>query len=63
MQPGTPVGAAGSHTGQRGDSSSSEEGAQAGDVEGSEAAPLLAAGTALTATAAFRRRRGHRECG
>ena len=38
-----------------------QEGAEAGGVEGSEAALLLAAGTAIPAPASLRRRQGQQE--
>ena len=54
VQPCTPVGGASPPKGQRGDSSSSEEGAHTGDAERSEVMPLLAG---------LRRRQGRHESG
>ncbi|PSC75695.1 hypothetical protein C2E20_1010 [Micractinium conductrix] len=62
VQPCTPVGGASPPKGQRGDSSSSEEGAHTGDAERSEVMPLLAAGAEGLA-AGLRRRQGRHEGG
>lgn len=62
VQPSTPVGGASPPTGQRGDSSSSSEGAHAGDAERSGVIPLLAAGTEGLAPG-LRRRQGRHEGG
>ena len=64
MQPGTPVGSASSSRGQRGDSSSSEEGAPANSVQHDEVLPLLAGESGSGRLApGLRRRQGHQECG
>ena len=64
MQPGTPVGSASSSRGQRGDGSSSEEGAPGNVVQHDEVLPLLAGESGSGRLApGLRRRQGHQECG
>ncbi|PSC74053.1 mitochondrial import inner membrane translocase subunit TIM22-2-like [Micractinium conductrix] len=62
VQPSTPVGSASPLTGQRGDSSSNEEGAHAGDAERSEVVPLLPA-RAEGLARGLRRQQGRHEGG
>ncbi|KAI7840856.1 hypothetical protein COHA_005448 [Chlorella ohadii] len=59
-EPGTPAGVIDMHHRQRGESSSSEEGAHAAGAQCSEDAPLLAA-TAGTQALGLRRRQAHAE--
>lgn len=61
--PGTPMGGASPQRGQRGGSSSSEEGAHAGGVveRSSEVVPLLGAGAERLAAPGLRRRQGYGE--